>query len=66
MTASRTFTEAAEPPFGERITMMTPTGEYLVWTGKRWYWEAECDGSLQCQDAWPPDEPGPYFEVIRP
>ncbi|HWO61426.1 MAG TPA: hypothetical protein VNO31_15460 [Umezawaea sp.] len=60
---SRTFTADTEPPFGERIIMMTGAGDYLVWNGKRWAWEAEA-GHLMNYDCWPPDVDGPFFEVV--
>jgi hypothetical protein len=60
---SRVFTEDAEPPIGERITMTTSAGDVLTWTGKRWHWGDSAD--LQLHDAWPPDVEGPYTEVPR-
>jgi hypothetical protein len=63
MSALRTFNADEEPPFGERIRMMSAAGEYIVWDGKRYYWEA--DGpDLHMRDCWPPEsETGPWFEV---
>jgi len=63
---SRVFWKTAEPPFGERIRLVTRACDFLVWTGKRWYWEDESDGSLQTQECWPPDVGGPFREVIAP
>jgi hypothetical protein len=60
----RVFTEDAEPPFGERITMTTLAGDVLTWTGKRWHWDTG-HADLQLHDAWPPDVEGPYAEVPR-
>ena len=59
---SRTFTSDEEPPFGERITMMSVAGDRLVWDGKRWAWEDEAH-SPTLFDAWPPDVDGPFYEV---
>jgi hypothetical protein len=59
----RTFINSEEPPFTERIRMMNPGGCVVVWTGKRWFYEGNTDGSMQTQEAWPPDEPGPWVEI---
>lgn len=66
MPHGRVFTNDVEPPQGERIRMMTHGHEVLAWNGKRWHWEGASDGSLQNQEAWPPDDPGPYFELSVP
>lgn len=58
----RTFTEEESPPVGERIELLTESGYPLTWTGKRWHW-GRGTVDLQLHDAWPPDAPGPYFEV---
>lgn len=58
----RTFTEDAEPPFGERIYMQDPDGWQFTWTGKRWHagWG---EAHLCYHEAWPPDCDGPFVEV---
>lgn len=58
----RWFSKEISPPLGEHIRLMTPRGERLTWTGKRWFWDNDGD-DVQNHDAWPPDVPGPYFEV---
>lgn len=63
---TRVFWRTTAPPLGERIRLVTKACEFLVWTGKRFYWEADSDGSLQTQECWPPEVGGPFREVVTP
>lgn len=61
-TKPRFFTLRESPPLGERIDLYDPQGYRIVWTGKRWYDPQDSDGSLQGQEAWPPDGDGPWVD----
>lgn len=51
----RMYTLEQEPPLGERVTLVNGHGAIVVWTGRRWHDPWDANGSLQTQDAWPPD-----------
>lgn len=52
------------PPSGQFLRLVSTYDDVVYWNGKRWWCPKTSDGSLQTQEAWPPD-PADYGSEVE-